>query len=49
MNRMREYGILLGTDGPHHNVIKVRPPMPFKEDDVDFLVEIMDKVLSELD
>ena len=28
-NRMRERGILLGTDGPYHNVVKIRPPMPF--------------------
>jgi len=27
-NQMRARGILLGTDGPHHNVIKIRPPMP---------------------
>ena len=26
---MRERGILLGTDGPFHNVLKIRPPMPF--------------------
>ena len=26
-NRMRELGILLRTDGPHHNVVKIRPPI----------------------
>ena len=31
VNRMREHGILLGTDGPYHNVVKIRPPMPFDE------------------
>ena len=46
-NRMREHGILLGTDGPHHNVIKIRPPMPFSEKDGDLLVLILDKVLAE--
>lgn len=25
-NRMRERGILLSTDGPHHNVLKIKPP-----------------------
>ena len=49
MNRMREHGILLGTDGPYHNVIKIRPPMPFDEENADFLVEVMEKVLFELD
>jgi 4-aminobutyrate aminotransferase-like enzyme/Ser/Thr protein kinase RdoA (MazF antagonist) len=29
VNKLRESGILLGTDGPDHNVLKIRPPMPF--------------------
>ncbi len=48
VNRMREEGILLGTDGPLHNVIKIRPPMPFDGADADRLVETIDAVLSEL-
>jgi 4-aminobutyrate aminotransferase-like enzyme/Ser/Thr protein kinase RdoA (MazF antagonist) len=47
-NRMREEGILLGTDGPHHNVVKIRPPMPFDAEDADFLVDALDGVLGEL-
>ena len=46
-NRMREHGILLGTDGPYHNVVKIRPPMPFTEDDADLLVATMDRILAE--
>jgi 4-aminobutyrate aminotransferase-like enzyme len=38
-NRMRERGILLGTDGPYHNVVKIRPPMPFTEEDGELLVD----------
>jgi len=38
VNRLREEGILIGTDGPHHNVLKIRPPMPFTKDDADILV-----------
>jgi len=49
VNRMREVGILLGTDGPHHNVVKIRPPMPFDDTDADLLVGALDHVLSELD
>ncbi|GAB4505698.1 MAG: aminotransferase class III-fold pyridoxal phosphate-dependent enzyme [Anaerolineales bacterium] len=45
MNRMREHGILLGTDGPFHNVVKIRPPMPFNEENADFLVEVMNEIL----
>jgi 4-aminobutyrate aminotransferase-like enzyme/Ser/Thr protein kinase RdoA (MazF antagonist) len=48
-NRMREEGILLGTDGPYHNVVKIRPPMPFSADDVDELVATFDRILTELD
>ena len=38
VNQMRERGILLGTDGPHHNVLKIRPPMPFSKADADLLL-----------
>jgi 4-aminobutyrate aminotransferase-like enzyme len=47
-NRMREVGILLGTDGPHHNVVKIRPPMPFNDEDADLLVGVLDRVLGEI-
>ncbi len=47
-NRMREEGILLGTDGPHHNVVKIRPPMPFDTDNGAELVATLDRVLDEL-
>jgi 4-aminobutyrate aminotransferase-like enzyme len=45
VNRLREHGILLGTDGPHHNVIKIRPPMPFSEADADLLLSTLAEVL----
>jgi len=45
-NQMRERGILLGTDGPHHNVIKIRPPMPFSESDAHRLLEAFASVIS---
>src|SRR5215470_7924259 len=47
-NRFREAGILLGTDGPFHNVIKIRPPMPFSETDADLLAAAMDEILAEV-
>ncbi|MCL4832746.1 MAG: aminotransferase class III-fold pyridoxal phosphate-dependent enzyme [Caldilineaceae bacterium] len=47
-NRMREEGILLGTDGPLHNVVKIRPPMPFGFGDADRLVETFERILDEL-
>ena len=45
-NQMRAHGILLGIDGPYHNVLKIRPPMPFTTSDADFLVTTLDKILA---
>ena len=47
-NRMREMGILLGTDGPYHNVVKIRPPMPFDDSDAAFVVDALTRALHEL-
>ena len=46
-NRIREQGILVGTDGPYHNVLKMRPPMPFDAENAQFLVNVIDDVLNE--
>jgi 4-aminobutyrate aminotransferase-like enzyme/Ser/Thr protein kinase RdoA (MazF antagonist) len=47
VNRLRERGILAGTDGPHHNVIKLRPPLIFIESDADLFNATLDSVLAE--
>jgi 4-aminobutyrate aminotransferase-like enzyme len=44
---MREEGILLSTDGPDHNVIKIKPPLVFSEADADLLTNTLDRVLTE--
>jgi 4-aminobutyrate aminotransferase-like enzyme/Ser/Thr protein kinase RdoA (MazF antagonist) len=46
-NRMRECGILLSTDGPFHNVLKIKPPLAFNEANADFLVATLDRILAE--
>ncbi|HBL26115.1 MAG TPA: hypothetical protein DD490_04690 [Acidobacteria bacterium] len=46
-DRLRERGILAGTDGPHHNVLKIRPPLILQENDADFFLEVLDEVLGE--
>lgn len=46
-NRMRDRGVLVSTDGPHNNVLKIKPPLCFSERDADLLVETMEAVLSE--
>ncbi|HMD06512.1 MAG TPA: aminotransferase class III-fold pyridoxal phosphate-dependent enzyme [Candidatus Acidoferrum sp.] len=47
VNRLRERGILAGTDGPHHNVIKLRPPLIFSQVDADLFVTTLDTILAE--
>jgi 4-aminobutyrate aminotransferase-like enzyme len=47
VNRMRDAGVLLGTDGPHHNVLKIRPPMPFSHTDADFLLGILRRAIEQ--
>ena len=46
VNRLRDAGILVGTDGPHHNVVKIRPPMPFDEADADRLVHVFGRIVE---
>jgi 4-aminobutyrate aminotransferase-like enzyme len=47
VNRLRECGILAGTDGPHHNVIKLRPPLVFSEADADLFTATLEVILQE--
>ena len=47
VNRAREMGVLLSADGPDRNVLKVKPPMVFGEDDAVQLVETLDGILGE--
>jgi 4-aminobutyrate aminotransferase-like enzyme/Ser/Thr protein kinase RdoA (MazF antagonist) len=46
-NRLRERGILTGTDGPFHNVIKLRPPLIFSDTDADLFVTTLEAILDE--
>ncbi len=39
-------GVLMGTDGPHDNVIKLRPPMTFTRAHADRLVDVLDRALT---
>ena len=45
VNRMKDLGILLSTDGPLHNVIKIKPPLVFSRADADRVLERLDPVL----
>lgn len=47
VNRLRECGVLAGTEGPRNNVIKLRPPLIFSEADVDLFMAALEKLLAE--
>jgi 4-aminobutyrate aminotransferase-like enzyme len=47
VGRMKEKGILLSTDGPDDNVLKIKPPLCFSTEDADRVVEALDEVLGE--
>lgn len=45
--RMKEFGILMSTDGPDDNVIKLKPPMCFDLNNADELLGRMHDILKE--
>jgi 4-aminobutyrate aminotransferase-like enzyme/Ser/Thr protein kinase RdoA (MazF antagonist) len=49
VNRMKDRGVLLSTDGPFHNVIKIKPPMVFSRGDADTLVGGLNGVFEEME
>ncbi len=46
-NRMKDYGILMSTDGPDHNVLKIKPPIIFSKENAKELIFTLKSVLSE--
>ena len=48
VDRMSQRGVLVGTDGPYHNVIKIRGPMPLSLADADQVVDTLSQALREL-
>lgn len=48
INAMRERGVLISRIGPHDNVLKIRPPMPFSRENAELLLTTLDEVLAGL-
>jgi 4-aminobutyrate aminotransferase-like enzyme/Ser/Thr protein kinase RdoA (MazF antagonist) len=48
VEKMKENGFLLSTDGPLHNVLKIKPPMTFNKQNASDLLLALDSVLTEL-
>jgi 4-aminobutyrate aminotransferase-like enzyme/Ser/Thr protein kinase RdoA (MazF antagonist) len=47
VNRLRDLGILAGSDGPFHNVIKLRPPLVFSDSDAALFTSTLVAILEE--
>ncbi|XP_052545926.1 5-phosphohydroxy-L-lysine phospho-lyase isoform X2 [Tympanuchus pallidicinctus] len=47
--RLKEEYILLSTDGPGRNVLKFKPPMCFAMEDAKFVVDTIDKLLTDME
>jgi 4-aminobutyrate aminotransferase-like enzyme len=46
VNRLRREGVLISTDGPDGNVIKIKPPLVFSRENADELVELLRAALD---
>jgi 4-aminobutyrate aminotransferase-like enzyme/Ser/Thr protein kinase RdoA (MazF antagonist) len=46
IDEMRRRGFLLSTDGPLHNVIKIKPPLAIQSVDIEETVAALDEVLA---
>lgn len=48
INLMCERGVLISRIGIHDNILKIRPPMPFKPEHADLLIDTLDRSLAGL-
>ncbi len=47
-NALRGQGVLISTDGPNHNVLKIKPPMVISAAEADEVVSALGQVLMGL-
>lgn len=46
-NRAKDLGILMGTEGPYDNVLKMRPSMIFSKENADYLLDVLEQAMNE--
>ena len=46
-NRCRDFGILISTDGPDHNVLKIKPPLMISLADADRVLKTLARIFAE--
>jgi len=44
---MKDHGILMSTDGPDHNVLKIKPPIVFTQENAEELLFYLRKIFAE--
>jgi 4-aminobutyrate aminotransferase-like enzyme len=49
LDLMRDNGVLIGSDGKHGNVLKLRPPLVFRREHADRVVAVLDRVLAQVE
>lgn len=42
----RAEGVLVSAEGPHHNVLKIKPPLTFEETEADLLLGVIERTLT---
>jgi 4-aminobutyrate aminotransferase-like enzyme len=47
IERLKDRGFLVSTDGPLHNVLKIKPPMVLQTEDIDEFLAALDELLGE--
>ena len=47
VNRLCEKRVLTGLEGPHNNILKIRPPLTIEAEDSAYLLSTLDAVLEE--
>ena len=48
LSRFREEHILMQSDGPYENVLKIKPPLAFSKTNVDHFVSTLDLIFEEI-
>ncbi|HEX6103726.1 MAG TPA: aminotransferase class III-fold pyridoxal phosphate-dependent enzyme [Alphaproteobacteria bacterium] len=49
LNRMRDHGVLVGSEGRHGNILKIRPPIVIGRAEADLIVAALDAALTEIE
>ena len=48
-NRMRDHRILIGSEGPKDNILKIRPPLTIDAEGVEMILTVLKSVLQEVE